>query len=395
MDKRTVKTIAGIAGGSILLYWLLQNLVMVEHFALRLFSLFSPLLLGAIIAFVFNVPMRAIENKLPAKLKGFRRPLAMLLTLLCLLSILVFVLLLLVPQLNETIRTIAQHLPGFWAETQQFLSKTMLEYPVLEQWLSHAAEMDWQNLLSTVFEWAKRGGLALVGNAATAATGLVSGVVNFFFGVVFAIYILSQKEKLSRQFKMLLYAYIPTSRAEQALNVLQLTSKTFTNFLSGQCIEACILGGMFAIGMLLFRMPYVALISVLIAVTALIPVFGAFIGCFVGAFLILVENPGQAFWFIILFLVIQQLEGNLIYPRVVGSSVGLPSIWVLLAVTIGGSTLGVLGMLIMIPLFSVLYTLLRGETRHRLQNRGIPNAVFVNEPPAPPTPPKKTKKPKK
>ena len=395
MDKRTVKTIACIAGGSILFYWLLQNLVMVEHFALSLFSLFSPLILGAIIAFIFNVPMRAIENKLPRKLKNFRRPLAMLLTILILLSILVFVLLLLVPQLNETGRTIAQHLPGFWANAQQFLSKTMLEYPILEQWLSHAAEMDWQNLLSTIFEWAKRGGLALVGNAANAATGLVSGVVDFFFGIVFAIYILSQKEKLGRQFKMLLYAYIPTKKAEQITNVFQLTSKTFANFLSGQCIEACILGCMFAVGMLLFRMPYVALISVLIAVTALIPIFGAFIGCFVGAFLILVENPSQALWFIVLFLVIQQLEGNLIYPRVVGSSVGLPSIWVLLAVTIGGSTLGVLGMLIMIPLFSVIYTLLRGETRERLQNRGVPNAVFANEPPAPSAPPKKAKKPKK
>lgn len=379
MDKRTVKTIAGIAGGSILLYWTLQNLTFVTHLLGSFFSLLSPLLLGAVIAFILNVPMRSIEKRLPKKLKNFRRPISMLLTLLLFLGIAAMVLLLLVPQLNATGRIIARRLPQFWADAQQFLSDTLVQYPVLEERLAAAAELDWQSILNTVVEWAKRGGLALVGNAATAATGIVSGVIQFFISCVFAVYILFQKENLARQLKMLLYAYLPEKRAGQLVEVSRLTNRTFTNFLSGQCMEACILGCMFAVGMLLFRMPFVALISVLIAVTALIPIFGAFIGCFVGAFLILVQNPMQAVWFVVLFLVIQQLEGNLVYPRVVGNSVGLPSIWVLLAVTVGGSTLGVMGMLVMIPLFSVIYSLLRGMTRDRLASRKIDPKNYISE----------------
>lgn len=371
MDKRTVKTIAGISGGCILFYWMLQNLTMILHLASSLFSLLYPLLLGAVIAFILNVPMRGIEKKLPKKMNKFRRPAAMLLTLLLFVGIAAIVLLLLVPQVNATGRIIARRLPQFWADAQQMLADVLVQYPILEEKLAAASQMDWQSFLNTVLEWAKRGGLALVGNAATAATGIVSGVIQFFISFVFAIYILFQKENLARQLKMLLYAYLPEKAAKKIVEVSQLSNRVFTNFLSGQCLEACILGAMFAVGMLLFRMPFVALISVLIAVTALIPIFGAFIGCFVGAFLILVQNPMQAVWFVVLFLVIQQLEGNLVYPRVVGSSVGLPSIWVLLAVTVGGSTLGVMGMLVMIPLFSVIYTLLRGTTYDRLRSRKV------------------------
>lgn len=385
MDKRTIKTISGIAGGCILLYWLLQNLGVVWGFLGSAFKLLSPFLLGAVVAFVLNLPMHSIEKHLPSKMKGLRRPVAILLTLLLFVGILAIVLLLLLPQLTTTVKIIAQKLPVFWDNAVQMLSDALVQYPALEKWLDNASAMDWQHLVETVFEWAKRGGIALVGGAATAATGIVSSMLDFFIGLIFALYILSQKENLKRQGKMLLYAYLPERRAVQTLSILRLTFKTFSNFLSGQCLEACILGSMFAVSMLIFRMPFVALISVLVAVTALIPVFGAFIGCFVGAFLILVQNPMQAVWFVALFLVLQQLEGNLIYPRVVGNSVGLPSIWVLLAVTLGGSTLGVLGMLIMIPLFSVLYTLLRGSTYNRLRCREIPKKAYLEEAPTAPS----------
>lgn len=377
MDKKTVKIIAGIVGGGILLHWLLQNLQFAGTLLGAFFSLLSPFILGAIIAFILNVPMRAIEHKLPKKMNKLRRPTAMLLTLLALVGILAMVLLLLIPQLHATVKIIATRLPTFWNNAQSMLADALIQYPVLEEWLADAANMDWQNLLETVIDWAKRGGLALVGNAATAATGIVSGVIHFFIGIVFAVYILSQKEKLARQAKMLLFAYLPQDKAQRLVDISHLTNKTFSNFLSGQCMEACILGCMFAVGMLIFRMPFVSLISVLIAVTALIPIFGAFIGCFVGAFLILVQNPMQAVWFVVLFLCIQQIEGNLVYPRVVGSSVGLPSIWVLMAVTVGGSTLGVMGMLVMIPLFSVIYSLLRTSANARLASRGIPREVYA------------------
>ena len=168
-----------------------------------------------------------------------------------------------------------------------------------------------------------------------------------------------QKEKLGRQAKKVLFAFVRKGRAEAALEVLALTYKTFSSFLTGQCVEALILGSMFVIAMTLLRLPYALLTGIVIAFTALIPIFGAFIGCAVGAFLIFMVSPVQALIFIVLFLVLQQIEGNLIYPHVVGNSVGLPSIWVLAAVSIGGSLMGIVGMLIFIPLMSVFYALFR------------------------------------
>lgn len=387
-QKKTVRTVAAIAAGCIVLYWALQNLDRVGGFLGTVFSLLAPFLVGGAAAFILNVPMRAIEKKLPKKMKRTRRAAALCLTLLAVAGVLAVVLLLLIPQVSATANNIGKLLPGFWAQAQQLLADLLVKYPVLEEWLADAAQMDWQKLLETAMEWAKSGGIALVGNAANAATGLLSGMMNFFISMVFAIYVLLQKEKLGRQVKMLLYAWAPAPRADRVLEVAGLAGKTFSNFFSGQCLEACILGGMFAVSMLICRMPYVSLVSVLIAVTALIPIFGAFIGCFVGAFLILVQNPIQAFWFVVLFLCLQQIEGNLIYPKVVGSSVGLPSIWVLVAVTVGGSTMGVAGMLIMIPLSSVLYSLLRTATRDKLREKGVERSKYADGA-TPPAPPKK------
>lgn len=387
-QKKTVRTVAVIAAGCIVLYWALQNLDRVGGFLGTVFSLLAPFLVGGAAAFILNVPMRAIEKKLPKKMKRTRRAAALCLTLLAVAGVLAVVLLLLIPQVSATANNIGKLLPGFWAQAQQLLADLLVKYPVLEEWLADAAQMDWQKLLETAMEWAKSGGIALVGNAANAATGILSGMMNFFISMVFAIYVLLQKEKLGRQVKMLLYAWAPAPRADRVLEVAGLAGKTFSNFFSGQCLEACILGGMFAVSMLICRMPYVSLVSVLIAVTALIPIFGAFIGCFVGAFLILVQNPIQAFWFVVLFLCLQQIEGNLIYPKVVGSSVGLPSIWVLVAVTVGGSTMGVAGMLIMIPLSSVLYSLLRTATRDKLREKGVERSKYTDTETLP-APPKK------
>jgi len=202
--------------------------------------------------------------------------------------------------------------------------------------------------------------------------GLVSGVSTFVIGLVFSFYILLQKEALARQGRQCLYALLPEAAADETLKVLRLTSKTFSSFLSGQCLEACILGSMFAVSMALFRMPYALLVGVLIALTALIPIVGAFIGCAVGFLLIAITDLWKALAFVVLFLVLQQVEGNLIYPHVVGSSVGLPSIWVLAAVTVGGKLLGILGMLVFIPLCSVLYTLFRRFILNRLDRRRVP-----------------------
>lgn len=382
-NKKFLRNVLGIATFCILLYWGLQNMNRVATFLGMVGGLLLPFLLGAAMAFILNVPMRAIETHLPQKLQRAHRGISLVLTLAAVVGVVMVVSLLVLPQLKNTVQTIAARMPAFWAQAQQWANELMIRYPELADWLSEAGNLNLRNVTQQVMDWLKNGGLALVGNTVTAATGIISGFVNFFIALIFAIYLLFQKETLSRQGRMLLFAWMRPEHAEKVLEVVRLANKTFSNFLSGQCLEACILGALFAVGMLLFRMPYVLLISVLVAVTALIPVFGAFIGCFVGAFLILIQNPMQAVVFVILFLVIQQIEGNLIYPRVVGGSVGLPSVWVLAAVTLGGSMFGVMGMLVMIPLCSVLYSLLRTATRERLRSRGVEKAKYMPDPAQP------------
>ena len=203
------------------------------------------------------------------------------------------------------------------------------------------------------------------------ASTIIGGVVNLFVALVFSFYILAQKEKLGDQLKRVMHAYFSQGLYERALEVASLANRNFSNFITGQCMEAVILGCMFFLCMTVLRMPYALLVGCLIAITALIPIVGAFIGCGVGAFLLLMVSPMQALVFVVMFLILQQVEGNLIYPHVVGSSVGLPSIWVLAAVSVGGSLLGVAGMLLFIPLTSVLYALFREFVYQRLREKRI------------------------
>lgn len=197
-------------------------------------------------------------------------------------------------------------------------------------------------------------------------SGIFGGAADAVFGLAFSFYLLAQKETLSGQIQRVLIAFNKEKLLERLLHIGRLTNRTFSNFLTGQCLEALILGTLFFVSMTVFRMPFTLLISVLITVTALIPIVGAFIGCIVGALLILVQNPMQAIWFVVLFLVLQQIEGNLIYPHVVGTSVGLPGLWVLFAVTVGGELGGILGMFVSVPICSVFYALGKEEVRRRL-----------------------------
>ena len=226
----------------------------------------------------------------------------------------------------------------------------------IRAWLNNL-DVDLDKLLDSVIAFFRNGAGNVLNSTVYAIGSIVNGVTTFVIAFVFACYILLQKEKLGVQVKKVMHAFLKEKWEKRCLKVCTLTSKTFSNFLTGQCLEALILGSMFFVAMSLFKMPYALLVGVLVAFTALIPIFGAFIGCVVGAFLILMVDPLQALFFVIMFLVLQQIEGNLIYPKVVGNSVGLPSIWVLAAVTIGGSLMGVVGMLIFIPLVSVVYTL--------------------------------------
>lgn len=341
-------------------------------------GMLTPFLVGAAMAFVLNLPARFIENKLFAKWKnpksaGLKRAVSIVLAILFVIAVLVFVVLTVVPQLTRTLMELGNVIPAFFKEIVADLEKLAVQYPEWKDAFAALEEIsiDWSTVISYVTNFLKNGlGSILsstVGFAGSLAGMVFDGVISF----VFAIYILSGKEKLGRQVKKLLHAYLPEKGYNRTLKVLALCNHNFAKFISGQCLEAVILGTMFVICMTIFAMPYAVLVGVLIAFTALIPIVGAFIGCAVGAFLILMVSPVKALIFVIMFLILQQLEGNLIYPRVVGNSVGLPAIWVLVAVSVGGSMFGVVGMLVFIPLMSTVYALLRENVAVRNKKKGF------------------------
>lgn len=337
--------------------------------ALRLLGFFTPFLLGGVMAFILNVPMRRIESLLPGKSDSrIRRPLSVLLSFVLVVGILLLVIFVVMPQLFQTLLSLQNSIPAFLAGVKREAENIFAQNPGIVDYINGIA-INWKGLLEGIIGFLSVGAGTVLSSTVSAAMSIVSGVTTFGIAVVFAIYILLQKENLARQFKKLMQAFLPEEAVRKILQILTLTSDTFSHFLTGQCLEAVILGTMFFVTLSIFRLPYALLIGVLIAFTALIPIFGAFIGCAIGAFLMLMVNPVDALVFVIIFFVLQQLEGNLIYPHVVGNSVGLPSIWVLVAVTIGGSAMGIVGMLIFIPMCSVLYALLRGAVNERLRRQ--------------------------
>lgn len=331
-----------------------------------------PFILGGAMAFILNIPMHFLEGRVFAKAKKKKlvRPVSLVLSILFVVAILQIVLVVVIPEIAATFAGISKNIETFLPKLEQWLTEAFPDSEQLELWIN-SLEFNWDKILQSAVNFLKNGAGNVLSSTVTVAKTVINSLMNFFVGFVFACYILLQKEKLSVQVKKVLYAFLPRHAVEKTLQVAALSYKTFSNFVTGQCLEAVILGTMFFVSMSILRFPYALLVGVLIAFTALIPIFGAFIGCVLGTFLILVSNPVQAIGFVILFFVLQQVEGNLIYPHVVGGSVGLPSIWVLVAVTVGGSLMGVVGMLIFIPLSSVLYALFKGWVHKRLEDRGI------------------------
>lgn len=331
-----------------------------------------PFILGGAMAFILNIPMHFLEGRVFAKAKKKKlvRPVSLVLSILFVVAILQIVLVVVIPEIAATFASISKNIEAFLPKLEQWLTEAFPDSEQLELWIE-SLEFNWDKILQGAVNFLKNGAGNVLSSTVTVAKTVINSLMNFFVGFVFACYILLQKEKLSVQVKKVLYAFLPRHAVEKTLQVAALSYKTFSSFVTGQCLEAVILGTMFFVSMSVLRFPYALLVGVLISFTALIPIFGAFIGCVLGTFLILVSNPVQAIGFVILFFVLQQVEGNLIYPHVVGGSVGLPSIWVLVAVTVGGSLMGVVGMLIFIPLSSVLYALFKGWVHKRLEDRGI------------------------
>ena len=385
IDKSVLKKLFVLAAGCILFAWLVLDTARATALFSAIWNLISPFVVGAGIAFVFNVPMRAIERQLADLHRpGFRRALSIVLTILCMVLIIMFVIEMLVPQIRLTVESLSQTIPVFIEGLAAKLMVMMQDHPEMRDWIQEALKLeslDWNGILKETLGFLSNQVSTVMGSAVSVIGSVTGAIINGVVSTAFAIYCLARKEILARQGRRLLYSLISEQHADQVVRVLRLTNSTFTNFISGQCLEACILGCLFAVAMAIFKMPYISLVSVVIAVTALIPVVGAFVGCILGAFFILVNNPIQALTFVIMFLIIQQLENNLIYPRVVGTSIGLPGMWVLVAVTVGGDLMGVGGMLLMIPVTSVIYALLREFTAKRLAERGIPAEKLQNQPP--------------
>ncbi|MEG1989264.1 MAG: AI-2E family transporter, partial [Oscillibacter sp.] len=372
--RQTIRSLLLVVCGGIVFYSLVQNPARMMQALKWVLGILAPFLLGGAIAFVLNVPMRAIERHLfPKSRRGgkLRRPLALLLALVCVCGVLITASFVIGPNLRDAAMSVIRQIPAAWERTMVWLESLTVYLPQLQEYIAQW-DINWNQLTAKAVSMLQTWGTGLISSGGGLIGGVVSGVSTFIIGLIFSFYILLQKEKLSRQGRQCVYALLPERRGDQALGVMTLAERTFSSFLSGQCLEAVILGTLFVIAMSIFRIPYALLVGVLISLSALIPIVGAFIGCGVGTLLIAIEDPWKALMFIVLFLVLQQIEGNLIYPNVVGSSVGLPSIWVLFAVTMGGKLMGVAGMLFFIPLCSVLYALFRGFVKLRLQNRGVP-----------------------
>lgn len=377
-DKDTIRKLQGLIVFTLLiLVGLLRFDVVLGAIRFLLHILF-PFFLGSAIAFVLSVPMNRIQRRLFAKAQPSGKaakaaaPLSLILTLLLVSALLTLVVAVVLPELGITIATLGKTLPKEIPVLLKRVETLFADHPQLILYLEEVeATLNWEDIFQQLLQFFRVGANTMLDSTISVATGIVSGVGTAVIAFVFSCYILLQQQTLKLQMRKLCFAYLKKSWAEQFLRICALSYRTFSNFLTGQCLEAVILGTMFFLVMTVLRFPFALLMGVLIAFTALIPIFGAFIGCAVGAFLILTISLRQALLFIILFLVLQQIEGNLIYPKVVGGSIGLPAIWVLVAVSLGGSLCGVVGMLVFIPIVSVLYTLLRENMYQKLEEKNI------------------------
>ena len=377
LSKMSIKKIRELIVFTALLVVALWKFDVVLGVLKTIWDIIFPFVLGGAIAFLTNVPMSFLEKKIFENVKKknkivrkLKRPISLILTIVLVVGVIALVMFGVIPQLTRTMGTLVTSINDFIPQMQSWIG---------EFFHNNQEIMNLVDQIEFDPDQAIKWGISLLGNGAgnmmnttmSAVGSIVSGVATFFIAFSFACYILFQKEKLHIQIRKVFFAFLPRQKADTFLKVCSLTYRTFANFLAGQCLEAVILGSMFVVTLSILRMPYALLIGVLIAFTALIPIFGAFIGCAVGSFLIFMVNPQQAILFVIVFLVLQQIEGNLIYPHVVGESVGLPSIWVLAAVTIGGNLMGIVGMLVFIPLLSVLYTIFREFVYLRLKKQNI------------------------
>ena len=337
-------------------------------------NVLKPFIIGGAMAYVLNLPMSFIEKRLLFFMKGksekLKRVFSIILSLLFVFFLIFLLLITVIPELISALDNIIKDAPVAFGRLSAFLDKYVFSFFNESQEYSGILEDNLETLVGKVLPSLKNGLGAFLSSTFSVAGQVVSSVASFFVSLIFSIYLLGEKERLGRQLKTLERAYVSEKAGRRIHHFLDVLHNSFSSFITGQCLEAIILGIIFIVLLSIIRMPYAVMIGVVVMFSALLPIVGAFIACFIGAFLILLESPVKALVFVIVFLVVQQLENNLIYPRVVGSSIGLPAIWVFVAVTFGGSLFGVLGMLVFIPLFSTFYTLIKEDANNRIERKG-------------------------
>lgn len=384
LNWQNQKKIMAIVAFGIVLYIGLQNLDVIGNWLQVFFAILTPFLLGACIAFVVNLPMKFFEKMLeiPKKSKKKiekekkqevnkgKRFMSIFLSFLLILLLMGILIQLVIPELLNVAKTFIQYLSGLPGELKPILDDLVTNHPELGEEVSKL-QLDFSNILNSSITFLKEAGTGLASWIGKAISSTVSGIANFVIGIIFAFYLLMSKEKIGKNLKRIVLAFMPEKYAYKTLEITALSKDAFTNFITGQLKEAMVLGVLCYFGMLILQLPYSLTISLFTMVTALIPGFGAFIGAAVGVVLLLAVSPWKALIFLVFIIVLQQIETNLIYPRVVGDSVGLPGVIVLVAITIGGNLWGVVGMLVSLPIVSVIYTLLRASVEKRLRKKHI------------------------
>ena len=371
-EKKDLRNLLKVIIIAIIIYWGINNFGIIGTVFGKIIEIIFPFILGGALAFILNIPMTFFENKL-SKIKNKKRKslinknlirfISLILAIIVITFILYLIINLIVPELIDIIKLLVSNIPYYAEEINKFINSNTENIQEIDSLIS-GMNFDTDSIKNELMEILS----SVLSSSVSLVMGVVGLITNLIIAIIFAIYILTSKEKLKNQVLRIIKAYCKKEKAIKIIEVGRITNKTFKNFLTVQALEATILGSLCIVGMLILKIPYAVPIGVLVGVTALIPVVGAFIGIIIGAILILSAEPIKVITFIIFVLILQQVEGNVIYPRVVGGSVGLPGMWVLVAVTVGGSLFGILGMLLGVPVFSVIYYMIKKDTEKRLNN---------------------------
>ena len=374
-EKKDLRNLLKVIIIAIIIYWGINNFGIIGTVFGKIIEIIFPFILGGALAFILNIPMTFFENKL-SKIKNKKRKslinknlirfISLILAIIVITFILYLIINLIVPELIDIIKLLVSNIPYYAEEINKFINSNTENIQEIDSLIS-GMNFDTDSIKNELMEILS----SVLSSSVSLVMGVVGLITNLIIAIIFAIYILTSKEKLKNQVLRIIKAYCKKEKAIKIIEVGRITNKTFKNFLTVQALEATILGSLCIIGMLILKIPYAVPIGVLVGVTALIPVVGAFIGIIIGAILILSAEPIKVITFIIFVLILQQVEGNVIYPRVVGGSVGLPGMWVLVAVTVGGSLFGILGMLLGVPVFSVIYSMIKKDTEKRLNNTNL------------------------